>query len=345
MFDRGWRTRAGLALVAAVTVGLSAAASPAATGPRATASAPVAFPSVVTGTTAHQIPYTRSSGDTSWTSLGGRLVGPPAVVLAENDPTYYVVLGSNGYLYVRTDITRWSRLSGTTNCGVPAAAATSTHLYVACRGRSNGALYTAHTPLSDAPVISSWKSLGGVLRFPPAIVVQNGAREEVFYVVVGGRYTDDHGSTGNVYIKNDAGRSWERTDDDCAGRPATMRQYLNTESGDDSWGEVFACRDNGGSVSYWYGSDVEPTYSGGILPGSAVGDVAVAMSPDGHTVRIYTQSATSRAAHVHTLTMDSTSSTVLDGKFVGGMGGRSLVTPISEFPVPAPNGGVMKAHP
>ncbi len=52
--------------------------------------APVDFASVVTGTTANQIPYTRSSGDAGWTSLGGRLVGPPAVVMAKNGRTYYV---------------------------------------------------------------------------------------------------------------------------------------------------------------------------------------------------------------------------------------------------------------
>ncbi len=54
------------------------------------------------------------------------------------------------------------RLSNTTNCGVPAVAATTSQLVVACRAKSNAALYFAFTSLSQ-PFVSTWTYGGGRL--------------------------------------------------------------------------------------------------------------------------------------------------------------------------------------
>ncbi len=88
MYQRLSKSPAHVAMAAACVVGVSLAGSPAAGAADAgTAAVIEEFDTVVTGTTANRIPYTRSTPDAAWTSLGGQLIGPPAVVRAANSHT------------------------------------------------------------------------------------------------------------------------------------------------------------------------------------------------------------------------------------------------------------------
>ncbi len=322
MYQRLSKSPAHVAMAAACVVGVSLAGSPAAGAADAGFAAVIEeFDTVVTGTTANRIPYTRSTPDAAWTSLGGQLIGPPAVVRAANSHTYYVGLGTNNVLYVRTEASGWTRLSSTTDCGVPAVGADSTTLYVSCRGRSNGALYSGKAPLTDAPVIGSWRNLGGKLLAAPSMVVDS--EFGAVHFVVGGRYTED-GFSGNVYATEEHHHEWSRVGMDCAGRPAVSYQAGSTP--EQFGGLSFTCRRSNGALNFFLISPED--LRDGVINVTASGDVATALSPSGDTLRIFFQ-ASSGAANVCTLSTTASQgcTRIVEGLFSGGMAASALVTP------------------
>ncbi|MDP9433492.1 MAG: hypothetical protein M3P91_12530 [Actinomycetota bacterium] len=303
---------------AVVALALTMGATPAAAVDAA--AAPSDFLSVVTATGTNKTPYARTSATATWQSLGGQLVGPPAVVRAVNERTYYVGKATNGNLYVRTNTTGWSRLHSTTNCGNPAISADSTHLNVTCRGISNGALYLGKAPLSaSAPVVASWTSLGGKISSDPAMITASWGN---VYLAIGPRYSyedwDGTVRSGNVWGFDHAD-GWYQWDLDCAGRPSIAAN----RSGIEQW--WVSCVRTGGSVAFQhYVFGDAPDYREGVISATATGVPGIAVSPDGGTARIYVQ-GTNSAVYVSTLTSDTkTAFAKLGGAVMGGVGATSL---------------------
>jgi hypothetical protein len=193
----------------------------------------------------------------SWTSLGGVLMGAPAVVAipqTSGPPVpLYIATGSDHGLWVRNDSDGWQAFGGAPIYCIdnPGAAVIAGTLYVACQGQDN-ALWHGETPAPSGTNLPSldpkgWQSLGGILGAGPAVASVAGTPT---YFVIG---TDQHVysrdlSTGFV------GYPWS-----CIGHPAVAT------SGSTSY---FAC--HGTDNALWYATNSGSGWSaaqwlGGVL--------------------------------------------------------------------------------
>jgi hypothetical protein len=194
--------------VAAAAVGTSAAASAAATG----AAPPVAL-AVVGSNGALWVQAPQLGG--GWHSLGGKIIGPPAVAeIINNDgspsgqPAFFAT-GTDHQVWFRTLTTGWQGLGGAApECyySGPAAVTSSSQLTVACTGlykqlwTSIGRWISGQPTFQNVPV-----SLGGVLAAAPAVSPYG----EYFGL----------GTNGKIYISEGIGSSFTATSWRCIGQP------------------------------------------------------------------------------------------------------------------------------
>ena len=195
-----------------------------------------------------------------FSALGGVLIDAPSIVSA-GGRTFYLGLGTDRNLYVRTDVLGWQRFGPVgTSCSGPSAAAVGSTIAVACQGSDNR-LYAAKAtaPGQGLPSISGWTGLGGVLKHGVVVRAEGSGFR---YTVVGG---DD--------------RVWSRTDSAgfsrVAGAPAAAGPI-----GVDSTGKAIVTTNAAGAVSLLRDGQVTQ------LGGAVVGRPAVTVDDDG-AVRVY----------------------------------------------------------
>jgi hypothetical protein len=206
----------------------------------------------------------------SWTSLGGVLIGAPAVVAIPQSSgpavPLYIATGSDHGLWVRNDSHGWQSFGGAPIYCIdnPGAAVIAGTLYVACQGQDH-ALWHAETPAPSGTNLPSldpkgWQSLGGILAAGPTVASVAG---KPTYFVTG---TDQH-----IYSRDLSsgfvGYSWT-----CTGHPA-VATYGSTS--------YFAC--HGTDNALWYatnsGSGWSPAQGlGGVLT-DGVGLAATSTGP------------------------------------------------------------------
>jgi hypothetical protein len=158
--------------------------------------------------------YVRTPG-AGFTSLGGTLLGAPAVVTGPTSAagSVYIGTGADHNLYVRGNSAGWQPLTSgrTVYClDNPAATAAGGVLYVACQGGDHHLWHAeAPWPGSGLPSVpgSAWASLGGILTAGPAVAVTG---SQPVYFGVG---TDGHAWEWT-------GGGWSSTGWLCIGHPA-----------------------------------------------------------------------------------------------------------------------------
>jgi hypothetical protein len=154
--------------------------------------------------------WTLTNGSSTFTSLGGGLLGAPAVISIPQPSGHgiplYIATGTDHNLYVRNDTKGWQPL---TNSAIyckdnPAGIVNGGTLTLACTGSDN-ALYDAETPVpagTNLPSISAsaWHSLGGASLYGPAVGVVGGV---VTFGVVGTDQAAYFRTLTTPYVKQD----------------------------------------------------------------------------------------------------------------------------------------------
>lgn len=243
-----------------------------------------------------------------WHSLGGRIVGPPAVAAAPNpDGTsaaspLFVATGTDKHPYIRSLTDGWQEVGPDAgSClGSPAAVITGGTLVVACEG-TNHALYynTATLPSSGLPTFTTaWTSLGGVLTAGPAMATVGGTL--TFFVA---------GADGRIYTRT-AATGYTAQPWTCDGSPAAAVQAATGST-------VFACQ--GTNHALWEASNSGGGWTGAVsLGGVLTGGAAIAATSG--QIEFFGE-GTTRAVYQRTLTTGWTS---LGGAVTGGAGAAAL---------------------
>jgi hypothetical protein len=171
-----------------------------------------------------------------WESLGGYLIDTPAVTVGETQ-VYYLGLGTDRNVWIRTDDIGWTRFGPTgTRCDGPSAVVSgfggpTPTLAVACRG-GDGAVWSAHVPDQETgvPTTSSWRYVGGGVKYGVNVSdVQPWVVDDPMFA-----YTAV-GTNDAVWINE--GGTWYSEGGQCWG-PASADEFL----------EYFGCRGLDGSL-------------------------------------------------------------------------------------------------
>ena len=213
--------------------------------------------------------YVLRSWSAGWVSLGGGLLGAPAVVsipqVSGPGAALYVVTGTDHNLYVRNDANGWQALTTSPLYCIdsPAGVVISGTLYVACQGADH-ALWQAQAPApsgTSLPVLSAsaWNTLGGTLAAGPAIASVSGTPT---YFVLG---TDQH-----IWVRT-LTTGYGQSPWTCVGHPAAA-----------SFGSTsyFAC--HGTDNALWYASNTGSGWNAAQSLGGALTDgVGIAVTSSG----------------------------------------------------------------
>jgi N-acetyl-anhydromuramyl-L-alanine amidase AmpD len=224
------------------------------------ASDPTVQPAAVAGVTSAVVGldcgmWVHRDGTPGFYGLGGTLAGAPAVTAPVGGlGPLYIATFSDHNLNVRSDGRRWqSLMAGTTSYCIdnPAAAVTSTTLYVACEGKDL-ALWYASAPLQPGvlPQVGGWTSAGGILAAGPAIVISRGA--PLYHVI---------GIDGYVYSHDVPASGWTKTTFRCFGHPALATVGMTL---------LFACHGVDGAL--WYSINSGAGWVGAKSLGGLVGN-------------------------------------------------------------------------
>lgn len=255
------------------------------------------------------VPYAQAPQlGAGWHSLGGQVVGPPAVAAAPNaDGTapaspLFIATGTTKLMYIRSLSTGWKQVGPVAgSClGSPAAVITGSTLTVACRGTNNALYYNqAAVPSSGLPQFTSgWKNLGGVLTAAPAVAPVGGTL--TFFVPgIGGRIYTRTLTTGF------AAQPWT-----CLGAPAAA---LPSPGG----AAIFACEGTNRAL-YWAANTGSGWPGATSLGGTLTGGPAIAATS---RVPLFLGEGTTKAVYERTLTAGFSS---LGGSVVNGVGAAAL---------------------
>jgi len=248
----------GLVAVASSVAVAPLAATAAVTGRQATSAAATAPPVAVAvegsnGALWVQAPQL-SSG---WHSLGGKIIGPPAVVTIPGTSTplepLFIAVGTNDALWARTLTVGWHPLGGST-CYAVGAADTSGSLTAACLGLYDR-LWTYNTAdvtgCSGLPCFTTTPTdFGGVLTAGPAVTPFG------YYLVLG-----EH---GEIYISDgNAANGFTGTPWRCIGPPGASGYA--TAAGETT---IFACQ--GTNHALWTASQSTETWSSAVSLGGVL---------------------------------------------------------------------------
>lgn len=196
---------------------------------------------------------------TGWTSLGGSIIGPPAIAALPQSSgpaaPLFIATGTDHRLWEFSGDGPWTLMGPGYCMDAPAAAVQGDTLTVACQGGDSN-LYTASMtiPSSGLPTFSSWTSLGGSgsLNAGPAIAIVNGA--PTYFVTL-----INH---GEVWAYN-ASDGWYATPYYCVGRPAAG----SGQEGQTAW---FGCEGTDGQE--WAGPITSglQALGGSMVPGTGL---------------------------------------------------------------------------
>ena len=140
--------------------------------------------------------YAKHTTEATWRNLGGVLIAAPGVAVVNPDQTQYVGIGSNGYLYQRTDTSDWRRLTTLgyrcTQVSVVLAEDLFT-VYGACTA-GNGALYGfSFDGTEDAPVVATLDKLTANSTVVGQVSVTNGSAGPAYL------FRGATGDVGNIW--------------------------------------------------------------------------------------------------------------------------------------------------
>lgn len=190
----------------------SPAASPSSPAPTTSATAsPATTGSLAAVTGANGALWYRTA-TTPWRTLGGRLIGAPAVVAVSGSggqpSPLFVATGLDHAIWVRSFTTSWHRLSDPGYClSGPGASVSGQVLTIACAG-GNHAVWFTQPAAGSTTNARGWQSLGGVVTSAPAIAWIDG---QLRVFATG---TDGHAWTRTQSV------SWLRTPWVCSGHEA-----------------------------------------------------------------------------------------------------------------------------
>ncbi len=234
--------------------------------------------------------YVRKAGDPGWTNLGGLLIEAPgvaAVRVGSSWVTHYVGIGTNGFLYQRTDTTGWRRLTALdyrcTQVSLMAEMGQTT-VFGTCTG-PNGAAYVF--------------SFDGALKSPTVVLGKASANNQVIGEVNAQRYGDNLYlfALGPAYVNQAGypGTVWYTVSD---GNWYFANAYSQNAPGGDAggWYELYQ-QPNAQLYVRCYGESPPLTY---FIAGQSVGAPALVLRPDrsaqafvtGTNGAIYTQRLT-----------------------------------------------------
>jgi hypothetical protein len=209
--------------------------------------------------------YASKLGTTPYSSLGGSLVAPPAVVRGSDGTVYYIGEGTDHDVYVRTDTTGWAAMSPTgTWCAYPSAWISGTALTVACQGQYGG-LRVGSTTLVPGllPQVHTYQMMGGSLRGGASVAPIGGT---LTYFSV-----QKPAPSGYDVYRRTASTGWFRLPYVCAGRPAVSSNgHL----------AYFACVGSDHRV-WWMRNPGSGWTTMRSIGGSPRGQIAVTVAPDG----------------------------------------------------------------
>lgn len=218
-----------------------------------------------------------------WTSLGGRLLGAPAVVdlprAGGPEVPLFLGTGLDHAVWERTPTAGWRRLIPAYCIGAPAGTLVGSTLILACRGADSALWYTeAWAGSAVLPTAKAWHSLGGRLIAPPAVARVAGA--VTFFVT---------GTNRQVFLRTPTtgyrGTVWR-----CNGHLAVVTSAAGVST--------FACQ--GTDRALWQATDTGsgwsgPSWLGGVLlggPGMAILPSGVQFVAEGTDRALWTRSAT-----------------------------------------------------
>jgi hypothetical protein len=221
--------------------------------------APGAVPDTVVVIGSDNALWKRTSDAAGWSRLGGVLVDAPAVARS-NGVTYYVGLGADRNVWVRTDARDWAPLGHRgTHCTSPAAAVSQGTIGVACTGADN-ALWVSRVALpadGRLPSLGSWTSFGGILKAGPSMSdASTDARPRFGYAVLG--------ADNRPWARTDATHWTLRNDAACVGVVAVALH-----------GRAAACRTPNEALRVFH----KDSWTGTVVPGRVTGRTAVTMQP------------------------------------------------------------------
>jgi hypothetical protein len=234
----------------------------------------------------------------AWTSLGGQVLGPPAVVDVGGEP-YYIAVGTDNALWVRTLETTWNRFAPSFCYDSPGAVYDSSTgiLYVGCRGGDDG-LWVASTPLSPGQIsfpFVTWTNYGGVLGAGPAVGLSSGSPE---YLA--------EAPNGQVwYHAASVDSGWVATNSNCVDThlAADFNAGLGFSDG--------ACRGADGQA--WYGQALFPAPFDSAQGGALVGGPGIATDSSDSSAPYLFAEGTDGAVWVHQV-----GTPTYDWSFMGG---------------------------
>jgi hypothetical protein len=247
------------------TVGTSPASAPSNSVTPVAPPVPVVDRVAVVGT--DDALWVRGSDSTRWRSLSGVLIDTPAVVV-NGSTTFYVALGSDRNVWVRTDTLNWQPLGPTgTNCASPSAAVSRGTLAVGCTG-GDSALWVSKTvlPTTGLPKLPRWSSRGGILKTGPSLSDASTTSTPAFgYAVVG--------ADSRPWFRTDAVNWTIRSSAMCGGAVASSQRA-----------EALACKDYASASLKTFHAPSQPGASlltSEIINGAIQGRPAVTAAPDG----------------------------------------------------------------
>ncbi len=211
--------------------------------------------------------WVRRSDSPGWSTLGGQLIDTPSIVV-RGATTYYVVLGTDRNVWVRTDTLNWQPLGPAgTDCKAPSAAISNGVLAVGCTG-ADSALWVGKValPSTGLPRLPGWKSYGGILKTGPSLSDASTGSTALFgYTVLG--------ADSRPWFRTDAKNWMMRSSALCGGVVASSGRA-----------EALACKDNASASlkTFHAPSDTDPSMlEAKVVPGSIKGRPAVTADPDG----------------------------------------------------------------
>jgi hypothetical protein len=235
----------------------------------------------------------------TWTSLGGGVIGAPAVVSVPigsggsgAGTPYYIATGLNHNLFVRSESLGWQALSPAPVYCVdgPGATSVSAHsggqvlLIVGCRGTDGALWYAMGTVTSDPnvlPSLTGWTSLAGGIIDAPAIAAVppfTSVNSEITFFV--------NGFDGHVWTRTLV-TGWVQTLWGCVGHLAAASVIGATSNV-----AAFACQglDEGAWVATNAGSGWTIFSAGGLLidgPGIALGPNSLTVVGEGRDNQLW----------------------------------------------------------
>ena len=238
--------------------------------------------------------YVRGPGQLGFTNWGGLVVGSPAVVTVQNI-THVIALGTNHYLYHKSDRTNWHRLTTLPYyCTHVSATFDGTTVVGACRG-GQGALYEFEfDALEDVPVVTEMVKIGGLFQGTPAVIVTDAGPT---FFVVGGAYVSEDWIY-NVYEWT-ADTGWQPYFTYCEGPPTASSTVANY---------FFACQRQPGEVlvESWQPGGVQGVWNVYTFAGATTGTIGLAPTGTGVTAQLY---VTGTNTAVYTKMVDHAGST------------------------------------